>query len=456
MQENGKKQVVLIIVCLSSFITPFMGSSINIALPAIGQEFQLDAIFLSWIPTAYLLASAMFLLPFGRTADIYGRKKIFFLGTVVFVFGSILSGLAMSGWTLLISRIIQGIGGSMTFGTGMAILTSVYAPHERGKALGITVGTVYSGLSLGPFFGGLLTQHFTWRSIFFLAVPFGLAIVLLILLKLPEEWADAKGETLDIPGSFLFAVMLLLLMVGLSNLPNIEGFILIVVGIGCMVLFFWWENTSKSPLFHVRLFRKNIVFIFSNLAALIHYSSSYCVTFLLSLYLQYTKGLDPQHAGMILVAQPIMMALCSPFAGKLSDRIEPKIVASIGMAMLCAALFFLSFISLDTSIVYIVCILIPLGFGFGLFSSPNTNAVMSSVEKQFLGVASGTLSTMRTVGQMFSMGLVIMIFSIFIGKMQITPDLFPALLKSIRISFIVCGSLCFVGIFFSLARGKVR
>lgn len=456
MNETATKRAVLIIASLSSFIVPFIGSSVNIALPTIGKEFKIDAVMLSWVPTSYLLASAMFLLPFGRTADIYGRKKIFLAGFITYTIGSLLSALSISDLMLIVCRVIQGIGSAMTFGTAMAILTSVYPPQERGRAIGITTASVYTGLSLGPFLGGFLTQHLGWRSIFYANVPLGLVVIILVVWRLKGEWAEARGEKVDLPGSILYALTLFLVIYGLSRLPSSLGVGFIVVGGIGIIMFFFLEARTSSPVLNVQMFRHNLVFTFSNLAALIHYSATFAVTFLLSLYLQYIKGLSAQSAGMILIAQPIMMAVFSPLAGRLSDRIEPRVIASLGMACTCVAIYLLSFIGDNTSLPYIVFNLLILGFGFALFSSPNTNAVMSSVERRYLGVASGTIGTMRLVGQMFSMGMAMMIFSIIIGKVMITPELYPLFLRSAKIALGINGTLCFVGIFFSLARGKIQ
>jgi MFS family permease len=176
----------------------------------------------------------------------------------------------------------------------------------------------------------------------------------------------------------------------------------------------------------------------------------------MSLYLQYIKGLDPLTAGAILVAQPIMMALFSPFAGRLSDSVEPRIVASIGMSIITVGLGLLAIVGNETSTVLVTLYLLLLGFGFALFSSPNTNAIMSSVEKKLYGVASATFGTMRLTGQMMSMGIVMLIFAVTIGNVQITPNAYPAFLQSMHIAFLVFSLLCIVGVFASLARGKVR
>lgn len=433
-----------------------MGSSVNVALPVIGAEFALNTMLLSWVPSSFLLSAAMFLVPCGRLADIYGRKKIFFAGAAVYTLFSLLSGLAPSGAALIAFRFLQGIGGAMIFGTGVAILTSVYPPRERGKALGINVAAVYTGLSLGPFAGGLLTHYTGWRSVFLANVPLGLLVLALVWLKLKGEWAEAKGEAFDFPGAAIYALLLVALMYGFSALPGPVGYILVVLGLAGGVAFALWEARTASPLLDVSLFRKNRVFALSNLAALIHYSATFAVGFLLSLYLQYIKGFTPDGAGTVLVAQPAVMALLSPFAGRLSDVIEPRVVASLGMGMTAAGLLMLTFLVPDTSLGLILAALLLLGLGFALFSSPNTNAVMGAVEKRYYGVASGILGTMRLVGQMLSMGLVMLIFALYLGKAHIRPANYHLFLAGVRTAFAVFGVLCALGVFASLARGNVR
>lgn len=433
-----------------------MGSSVFIGLPSIGSEFAMDAVLLSWVSTSYLLAAAMFLVPFGRIADIYGRKRIFKYGIFIDSITSILLAFSFNEMELIFLRLLQGIGAAMIFGTGVAMLTSVYPPGERGKALGINVAGVYSGLSLGPVVSGFLVQHFGWRSIFLSYVPIELIIVGLILWKVENEWADARGEKLDTIGSAVYCFSLVAMMYGFSLLPQVLGPELILLSVIGIVVFIGWELRVKAPVLDISLFRGNTVFTFSVLAALINYSATFAVTFFLSLYLQYIKGITPQSAGLILVAQPVVMVIFSPLAGRLSDRIEPRIIASAGMAFTAAGLFLFTFLDKETTSEFIIFGLILIGLGFALFSSPNTNAVMSSVEKRFYGVASAALGTMRLVGQMLSMGIAMIIFAIFIGRVEITPEYYTPFLKSMNIAFIIFSALCFAGIFASLARGKVR
>lgn len=440
----------------ASFLTPLMASSVNLALPAISREFSMDALSLSWVATSFLLAAAMFLVPFGRLADIYGRKRVFIYGMILFTLFSFLCGFASSGSMLIALRALQGLGAAMIFATSMAILTSAYPAAERGRVLGVNVAAVYSGLSIGPFVGGMLTQYFGWRSIFYVNALIGLLVCILVVWKLRSEWAESRGEPFDIPGSIIYTVSLTFLMIGFSRLPGMTGAWSILAGVGGLFGFAAWERKTSKPLLDISLFAKNVVFAFSNLAALINYSATSAVTFLISLFLQYIKGLDPQHAGFILVAQPLMMAIVSPLAGRLSDSVEPRIVASIGMGIICVMLALLAFIGSGTSLVLLTVYLLLLGFGFALFSSPNTNAVMSSVERRWYGVASATLGTMRLTGQMLSMGIVMLMFAVTMGNTRITPEYYGAFLQSMQMAFIIFSVLCVIGIFASLARGRVR
>lgn len=456
-QDALLKRHALLVITMASFLTPFMGSAVNLAIPSIGKEFSSGALLLSWVVTSYLLASAAFLVPFGRLADIIGRKKIFILGIIFFSFSSFLCGVAWSIEVLIVFRLFQGIGSAMIFGTGMAILTSVFQPHERGKALGINVATVYTGLALGPVLGGIMNQYLGWQFIFYSVVPIGITIILLAVLKLKGEWAGARGERFDFTGAALYTVGLTSFMYGVSSISSsLWAKHILVIGLVIMLLFIRYEMQIEFPILNVNLFSKNVVFAFSNLAALINYSATAAVGFLLSLHLQVLMGFDSRTAGLILLSQPVIMALLSPFAGMLSDHVEPRIVSSLGMALTTLGLLFLIFISLHTPIWFIVIDLMLLGMGFALFSSPNSNAVMASVEKRFYGVASSTLGTMRLTGQAVSMAIVTLIIALFIGNVELSPVYADAIIKSMNVLFIIFTVICFGGIFASLARGNIN
>jgi EmrB/QacA subfamily drug resistance transporter len=433
-----------------------MSSSVNVALPSIGEEFSMGAVLLGWVNTAYLLAAATFLIPFGRLGDIYGRKKIYLWGVLVYTCSSGLIASSGSGTTIILFRVFQGFGSSMIFATGMPILISVYPAGERGKVLGITVAAVYLGLSVGPFFGGFITQYLGWPYIFWLNLPLGLILILVILLMLKGDWAEARGSKFDFAGSIILAVSLLLTMYGFSTLPSQYAMAMIVIGLLGIVAFIILELRIENPVMDIGLFRHNTVFAFSNLAALINYAATFAVAFILSLYLQRIRGLSPQEAGLVLISQPIVQAIFSPMAGRLSDRTEPRTVASLGMALTLIGLMMLISLNSGSSMVYVIVCLMVLGFGFALFSSPNTNAIMSSVERRFFGVAGAMVSTMRQIGMMFSMGIVMMILALMLGESPIEPANQDQFVKSMKITFSVFAVMCFGGIFASLARGKLN
>jgi EmrB/QacA subfamily drug resistance transporter len=447
---------VLWATTIGAFCTPWMVSSFNIALPAISRDFHLGAVALSWLPTIYVLTTAALLVPIGKVGDMLGRKKVYIWGLVVFGVGSLLAGLSPSASWLMAFRVLQGVGAAMIFSTGGAIISAAFPPGERGRALGVFVAATYVGLAVGPVLGGILTQHLGWRSVFFVTVVLSLPVAVLTAVMVKGEWAEKREGRFDFLGSAVYAVSLICITLGLSRLPAIVGAGLIVVGAGAMSLFGWWESRLASPVFDVELLKHNRVFALSNLAALVNYSATYAITFLVSLYLQYIKGFTAGKAGLILIAAPTVQALCSPWAGRLSDRFESRIVASVGMGLTALGLGLLAFLGYDTSIVHIMLVLGLEGLGFGLFSSPNVNTIMSSVDLRHYGVASATMSTMRLTGQMFSMGLAMLVFSLTVGSSQITPAQYDSFLAAVRIAFGLFALLCVGGLFASLARGTLR
>jgi EmrB/QacA subfamily drug resistance transporter len=448
------RRVVLIVVTLTSFLTPFAASSFNIALPSISKEFGLDAVTMSWASLAYLLASAMFLVPFGRLADIHGRRKIFLTGTVCFTISALLLGIYPSSETILLLRALQGISAAMIFGTGMAILISVTPPNEKGAVLGVNAAAVYVGLSAGPYIGGVITDALGWRSILFTTAAIGVVSVAFMLWRLKGEWKEAGGESFDLRGSIIYSLMLLSLMYGFSLIPSPSCVIPLLIGVAASVAFLRVEAKAKHPVLDVNLFRSNRAFTFSNLAALINFSATYAVTFLMSLYLQYIKGLTPEGAGLVMIASPIVQAVFAPIAGRLSDRMEPRKVSAIGMVITTIGLIPFTFLTESTDIFVVVASLVLLGFGLSVFSSPNTNAVMSSVDKRLYGVASSTLGTVRLTGQMLSMGITMIIFAVIIGRVEIVPEVYGQLTGSINVAFTIFSALCLLGVFASLAYDR--
>jgi EmrB/QacA subfamily drug resistance transporter len=445
-QVRASKKVILIIATITAFILPFLVASVNVALPVMGRQFSMEAVVMSWVSTSYFLAIAMVQVPFGRLSDIFGRKRLFIVGLVVVTLASFLGGFANSVPMLIISRVFQGFGSGMTFNNSIAILSSVFPREERGKALGISQSGTYLGLSLGPFIGGIMTEHLGWQSIFFLSGILGIFLIILVFQGLRAEWREAEGEKFDITGSIAYFIAIALFMYGFSSLPSINGIILFAMGVLGMVFFVWWEVRIPSPVFDLTLFRRNRIFLLSNIAALITYISTFAVNFLLNLYLQYINGLTPGEAGRELIISSVLMTVFTLLSGYISQKYKPRLVATAGMALNCVGLIMLIFLTDATSIWYIRLTLAIYGTAIGLFVSPNTNIIMGSVETKVLGVASGTLGTMRTAGMMLSMGVTMILFSLYIGGEEITPLYYPQFLSSVKTGFIIFAALCFGGV----------
>lgn len=452
-----KKQIsILAIVAASSFFGTFLISSVNIALPSIEKDFGLDAVTLSWVVTSFLLSTAMFLLPVGRWGDLSGIRRLYKLGMVIFTVSSLLSGFATSGYWLIVMRFLQGVGAAFSGTTGSAILVSAFLPQHRGRVLGMSVSGVYLGLAFGPFFGGFLTQYLGWRSIFFIASGFGLLITIIGFLFLGKDEIQQKVRTkLDFKGTFFYMLGLVSLAYGSARIPQLLGWSLMGAGSLFLIIFWMLENRSENPVLETRLFTHNRLFAFSNLAALINYSATFSIIFLLSLYLQKIKGLSPRDAGSILVAQPIVMALFSPVTGRLSDKIQPRYLATAGMTMCTIGLAAFAFLSETTPIALIVILLFWVGTGFALFSSPNMNTIMSSVKKNQLGLASGSASTMRVVGQITSMTIATLFFAVLFNKQAVETVANPLFLKALKLGFITFATISLAGIYFSFNRGKM-
>lgn len=449
------KRCVLIVICLASGLVPFMGSSVNLSLPQIATDYEMNSIMQSWIITVHLITSAIFQIPFGRLADIVGRKRIFVHGLLLLGISSIACALPYGGIYLIVCRAIQGIGSAMTFSTGMAILTTTFEPHERGKAMGINVAVVYLSLALGPSLGGFLTHLWGWESIFIITAVLSFTGYIGSMLVIKDFRPEAQGEPFDSLGALFYGLALILLIYGFTILPSITGFILIGVGIALFCIFIIYENRIKYPVFNARLFYTNRQFTLSSIAALLNYAVSMPVGFFMSLYLQIVKGLEVQTAGIILITQALVQALLSPVAGKLSDKIQPHYLASMGMGLISVALLCIGlFIQANSSILLVVFIFILLGIGFALFSSPNTNAIMGSVDKRDYSTASATTGTMRLTGQAFGMGVATMILSLFVGNQSINPLTANQFMTAMRITFIVFSVLSVIGIYASMARNK--
>ncbi len=451
---------VLIMVLINALTTPLMLSSVNVALPSIAKDLSMNAVQLSWVPMAYLMAGAMFVLIFGRLADMFGRKKIFLIGTTCAMITSIGAALSSSGELLILFRFLQGMSAAMLYATQVAIISSVFPPAKRGAAIGVMISTLYFGLAAGPFFGGILIDKFGWPACFIFQIPLVLVVLYLGMIKIQGDWDDHESvhtfSDLDVKGATVYAFSIAALAIGVSTLPTSSSFIVFLLGISGLWAFIKIEKVVGHPIFDLSLFSNNRIFSLSCLASFLMYTATFANVVLVSLYLQYLKEYSASSAGLIMMTQPLVMALFSPIAGKLSDRIEPRILASFGIGLTVIGLILLATMNSNTSDVTLITALIITGAGFGLFSSPNTNAIMSAVEKPQYGIAAGTNATMRVVGQMASMIMVTLLMSLMIGPVEITPEQYPELGNVIRVSFLIAAFICLPGIYFSLTRGRMR
>lgn len=454
-EKHYNRGILLAVIMLSSFFNPFMSAGINVALPRIGEELSMNAVGLSWISMSFLLSSAVLLVPFGKLSDIWGRKNMLLYGNLIFSVFTLTCALSTSQEMLIAARMLQGLGSAMILSSGMALIVSAFPPEKRGRIIGINTSATYVGLSAAPLVGGLLTQQLGWQSLFYINAAAGFLIVAGILYGIRAEWAEARNDRFDLKGSLVYLVSMFSLMFGFSRLPGMEGVVLTGAGLAGLALFIAIELKIPVPVLNIRLFSENRIFGFSNLAALINYAATFAITFVLSLYLQNVRGLSPSGAGLILVTQPVMMAIMASISGRLSDRIDSRILSSLGMAVIAAGLFLLIFLRAETPFNYLVPVLGLLGIGFGLFSVPNTHSIMSSVEKKFLGTASATIGTMRLTGMMFSMGIAAMAIHVFVGDAAIGKTAVPGFLMAMKTVFTVFTILCILGVFASMARGKM-
>jgi len=452
-KDGNQVWVIVVIVMISAFVTPFNSNAINIAIPSIANELGGSQYWLNLVVSAFLIPCAAFLLPFGRFADQYGRKRIFLIGTCVFSAASLGCSLSPSLLALVLFRALQGIGSAMVFGTSTAILSSAVPPQSRGKMLGLVSSSTYVGLSAGPVLGGFLTNVFTWRGIFYFNVLLTLIILVLALWKMRGEWKGTAAK-IDSLGSVLCVAAQILIIFGLGDLTAGYLFrICFAAGVIILVVFILYERKRKDPLVPIETIAKNRLFVFSNLATLINYSATFALSFVYSLYLQIALGIDIATCGLIMLVQPVLMAVLSPLTGSLSDRVRPTILASMGMGIMTVGVFCFIFLTLNTPIFLFILNLAFIGVGFALFASPNTNAVMGSVDTTLYGVASSLMSNMRMLGQSISMAIVSLITSVIIRETLIgSAEYVGKLMTSMRIILIVFAVLCGVGIFTSLAR----
>lgn len=447
--------VVLIIATLSSFFTVFLSSALTIAVPSIASEFSMNNILQNWVTMVFFFVIAIFTVPVGQISGKYGLKKSMVVATLLYIIGAVVAIFSMSSEIFFISRIIQGIGGAFLSVASMALVVSAFKPQERGKAIGITVTGVYLATSLSPVIGGFLNHTVGWRSIFVFTIPFLVLILVLLITKVNKEWNSLKDTSIDWKGSAVYSIGIVLFIYGFTILNETLGVILTVLGLITLAIFVAIELKVKYPVFDVKLF-KNSEFASANFAAVCAYLASFSLVTILNYHLQYIRGFDSQLAGIFLLAAPLIQVIVAPYAGKLSDKVNPQKLSALGIGIAAVAIGLLAMLDSSTPLWLLIFALALEGLGFGIFSSPNTSAIMGAVPPKDTPTASASVSTMRVIGQSMSMGMLTLVFAFVMGNVPIIPKYFSLLIASSQITCFICMVLCIVSVVASLIGIKSK
>lgn len=444
---------VLLAVGLGTFMTALDSSVVNTILPLIRQAYQTEVANVEWVIVIYLLVLSALLLSFGRLGDMRGHKQVYLAGFGLFVISSVFCGLSKSVWMLVVFRGLQALGGAMLAANSPAILTKTFPPAQRGRVLGLQATMTYLGLTVGPSLGGWLAHWIGWQSVFFINIPVGLAAVGLSWRFIPQDKLEKHKEKFDLTGSLTFTTGLVMLLLGLNqghnwgwSSPAIVG--LLVTAAASLALFVWIELRAESPMLDLNLFKPPI-FSLSTTSAILNYICVYSVIFLMPFYLIQGRGLNSSQAGLILTAQPIIMAIIAPLSGSLSDRLGTRWPGVFGMSVLSLGLFFLSRLDASSSTLQITASLAMVGLGTGAFISPNNSALMGAAPRHRQGIAAGVLATARNLGMVLGVGLSGAIFNSF---MHMTPAAAANLFTATRASFIVSAAIALLGIVTTFIR----
>ena len=449
------EKIVLIVATLTSFFTVFLSSAVMVAVPSLASEFGMSNIIQNWVTMLFFLAVAIFTIPAGQLSGKFGLKKSMVFGSAVYILSSIVAVFSINSEMFLICRLIQGIGVSFLNVASMAMVVSAFSPQERGKAIGINVTGVYLATSTSPVIGGFLNFQFGWRSIFLTSVPFLILILVLLISQIKEEWITMGEFPIDWKGCIVYSLGILLFIYGFTRLDESIGIILTVVGIIVLGLFVALELREKYPVFDVKFF-KNPKFSSANFAALTAYLATFAVTTIVNYHLQYIRGYDSQMAGLILLVAPLIQVIMAPISGRLSDKVNPQKLAAIGMFFGAISRAMLSMLGDSTPLWFLIVAMISHGLGFGIFSSPNTNAIMGSVPPKDTPVASASVATMRVIGQTMSMGMLTLVFAFVMGNVPMVEKYFPLLITSSQITCLICMVLCVTSVFASLVGIKSK
>jgi EmrB/QacA subfamily drug resistance transporter len=473
--ERYHKWAVLALVALGTFMTALDASIVNIGLPSIARAFRAPVGgAVEWVIIIYLVVVAGTLLTVGRLSDLVGSKAVWMTGLAMFVLGSTLCGAASTLVMLIIARAFQGLGGALIFAPGLAIIADAFPPAERGRALGMNAVVSAIGTSFGPTLGGVITEHLTWRWIFYINLPLG-ALGFIASSRLLARSETRTREPLDLPGAVLIAMGFSLLTVTLSfgqawGWASGRLLACVVFAVVALVAAARVERRTRHPIVDLALFRESV--LASSLGSLmLAMLALFAASFLLPFYFEELRGFSVARAGFLLTPLPLTIAVVAPFSGALADRVGSRWLVAGGLALASMGLLLLSRLDANSTIEQIVGCLVVTGLGQGMFQSPNSRALMNAAPASQQGEASGLLATARVVGQSLSVALAAAIFTGVGGASAgltlaaaraaaVSPAHVVALqhtfLAAFRGALMACAGLGALGILVALVRGQDR
>lgn len=452
------KWLVLVAIGVGTYMSALDGSVVNTILPVVTDYFKTDVATIEWVVTTYLLVVSALLLSVGRLGDLRGNKMTYIAGFGIFVTGSALCGFSPSPLFLILARGFQAIGAAMLFANSPAILTKNFPASQRGQALGLQGAMTYLGLTTGPFLGGWLADTFGWHSVFFVNVPIGLFAIWLSLAVIPRDTPAKQSEQFDLSGAFAFAVGLTALLFALDQGHNLGWISVIILGaftasVLILSLFTWIESRIPAPMLDLSLFKQR-VFTISTITPIFNYICVYSVLFLMPFYLIQGRNLSAAQAGLILTAQPIVMALTAPLSGTLSDRVGSRFPTTLGLLIFGFGLFLLGHLGNASPLHMAVTGLAICGLGTGLFVAPNNSALMGDAPREKQGIAAGVLALARNVGMALGVGLTGAIFNSYLGGSH--PGASSALVHAFDVSMYFISGAAVLAAFISFGRGDDR
>ena len=452
--DEKERKMVLLACCFAGFITPLLSTMMNLSLVNIGQEFGAGSHQLAYVNTAFLLSSVVFMVPMAKVGDIVGKKRIFMTGVAVIAITCLVAPFSPDFWFLIACRAVMGLGSACIVTTSVSMITDVFPHENRGGAIGLQTMCVYIGLAAGPVVGGLLNDAFGWHSLFYIIVPIAVVAVVCMMAFRSEIRPD-EGGRFDSKGSVLYGIAIVLSMGGMINLPETWAYAMLVVGVLFLAVFVWSQLRTPHHLLNVRLF-KGRVFSGSCLATFMNYASSYSISYFLALYLQSIGNLTATEAGMLMLVQPAIQAVLTPYFGRMSDRLADKrILPTVGLVISAFGIATILTYGVGTPLSTVVVTQIIIGIGFSMFSAPNTSIIMGSVDPRETGEASAMVAVMRQTGMMVSMGIAMLFISVIMGSADnLSPETYDSFITVMRCSFGVCVAMCMVGAVVSLFRGK--